>query len=160
MLGLAAPHILVLDEPTNHLDIETVEALISALKAYTGGVVMVTHDARLVTQVEADLWICERGGIHKFNGEFDEYRQALITDMAKREKDAEEQRAKAREARRLGQKAPKVVSVTVAEPSVASLGKEVSDGPKKAGGVSVNLEGFLLKLGKAKKKPVPIKPSA
>ena len=159
MLGLAAPHILVLDEPTNHLDIETVEALIAALKAYTGGVIMVTHDARLVSQVEADLWICERGGIFKFNGEFDEYRQALIVDMARREKDAEEQRAKAREARRLGQKAPKVVNVTVAEPSVASLGKDADVGPKKVGGVSVNLDGFALKLGKAKKKSVVPKPA-
>ena len=119
---------------------------------------MVTHDARLVSQVEADLWICERGGIFKFNGEFEEYRQALIVDMAKREKDAEDQRAKAREARRMGQKAPKIVNVTVAEPSVALLGKDSEDGTKKIGGVSVNLEGFSLKLGKLKKKViVPLK---
>jgi ATP-binding cassette subfamily F protein 1 len=160
MLGLAAPHILVLDEPTNHLDIETVEALIAALKAYTGGVVMVTHDARLVTQVECDLWICERGGIHKFNGEFDEYREALIADLARREKEAEDQRAKAREARRMGVKAPKVVQVNQAEPSVALLGSGTSDEPKKAaGGVSLNLDGFSFgsKLGKAKKKAVPTK---
>ena len=159
MLGLAAPHILVLDEPTNHLDIETVEALIAALKAYTGGVVMVTHDARLVTQVECDLWICERAGIHKFNGEFDAYRLALIDDLARREREAEEQRARAREARRLGVKAPKVVQVNQAEPSVALLGSKNSDEPKKAGGVSLNLEGFSFgsKVGKPKKKITPTK---
>jgi ATP-binding cassette subfamily F protein 1 len=159
MLGLAAPHILVLDEPTNHLDIETVEALISALKAYTGGVVMVTHDARLVTQVECDLWICERGGIFKFNGEFDQYRAALIADLSRREKEAEEQRMKAREARKMGIKAPKVVQVNQAEPSVALLGnggKTEETLPKKAGGVSLNLEGFSFG-GKLKKKIAPTK---
>ena len=140
MLGLAAPHILVLDEPTNHLDIETVEALIAALRAYTGGVVVVTHDARLVAQVNCDLWICERGGIHKFNGEFAEYRQALIADLARREKEAEDQRVKAREARRLGIKAPKVVAINQAEPSVATMGESTEKKP--VGGVSLNLEGF------------------
>lgn len=152
MLGLAAPHILVLDEPTNHLDIETVEALISALKGYTGGVVMVTHDARLVTQVECDLWICERAGIHKFNGSFDEYRQALITDLSRREKEQEEQRQKAREARRAGIKAPPVVNTAKCEPSVASLGND--EKPKEVGGVKLDLKGFSFGA-KAKKKVVP-----
>ena len=149
-LGLAAPHILVLDEPTNHLDIETVEALIAAVKAYTGGVVMVTHDARLVSQVEADLWICERGGIHKFTGEFDAYRQALIADLANRERQAEEQRAKAREARRAGVKAPKIVQINQAEPSVALRGVNEAEQEKK--GVALNLEGFSFGNLKLKKK--------
>jgi len=43
-----APDILILDEPTNHLDIESVEALIAALKCYQGGLLLVTHDARLI----------------------------------------------------------------------------------------------------------------
>ncbi len=155
MLGLAAPHILVLDEPTNHLDIETVEALISALKAYTGGVIMVTHDARLVSQVECDLWVCERGGIFKFGGSFDEYRQALITDLARREKEQEDQRQKAREARRAGIKAPPVVNTTKCEPSVASLGTDSQgDKPKEAGGVKIDLKGFSIGI-KPKKKPLP-----
>ena len=153
MLGLAAPHILVLDEPTNHLDIETVEALIAALRAYTGGVVVVTHDARLVAQVNCDLWICERGGIHKFNGEFEEYRQALIADLARREKEAEDQRVKAREARRLGIKAPKVVAINQAEPSVATMGESTEKKP--VGGVSLNLEGFSFGAKSKLKRKVP-----
>ena len=155
MLGLAAPHILVLDEPTNHLDIETVEALISALKAYTGGVIMVTHDARLVEQVECDLWICERGGVFKWNGSFDDYRHALIADLNRREKEQEEQRAKAREARRAGLKAPPVVGTAKSEPSVAILGGEASkDASAPVGGVKVDLKGFSFG---AKKKFAPKK---
>ena len=47
-LTCRAPDVLILDEPTNHLDIESVEALIDALKRYQGGLLLVTHDARLI----------------------------------------------------------------------------------------------------------------
>ena len=47
-LSLRQPHLLLLDEPTNHLDIESVEAFIEALEHYEGGIVLVSHDARLV----------------------------------------------------------------------------------------------------------------
>lgn len=39
---------LILDEPTNHLDLESVEALIEGLNAFEGGVIVSTHDARIV----------------------------------------------------------------------------------------------------------------
>ena len=42
----------VSDEPTNHLDLESVEALIEGLNAFVGGVVVSTHDARLVEGLE------------------------------------------------------------------------------------------------------------
>ena len=38
------PHLLILDEVTTHLDADTVVALIGALKAYNGAVLVVTHD--------------------------------------------------------------------------------------------------------------------
>ena len=39
------PHIILLDEPTNNLDIESIDALVEAIKNFTGGVVLITHDA-------------------------------------------------------------------------------------------------------------------
>lgn len=57
-LAASRPHILVLDEPTNHLDMESVEALAEGLRQFDGGVILATHDARLIEETHADLWVC------------------------------------------------------------------------------------------------------
>jgi len=98
------PEILILDEPTNHLDIESVEALIDALKKYSGGLLLVTHDARLVQATNCDLWVCR--GIGEDLGKaasFKEYRKEVLADLAKRQAVAEaeaKRRAAARRKRR------------------------------------------------------------
>ncbi|EPT00845.1 hypothetical protein FOMPIDRAFT_1049354 [Fomitopsis schrenkii] len=55
-LAMEHPHILLLDEPTNHLDMASIDALALAIKDYEGGVVIVSHDFRLISQVAEEIW--------------------------------------------------------------------------------------------------------
>ncbi|CAH1969584.1 unnamed protein product [Acanthoscelides obtectus] len=78
---MGRPNFLVLDEPTNHLDIETIEALGKAIKKYTGGVILVSHDERLIRMVCNELWICGSGSVKSIEGGFDEYRKIVEQEL-------------------------------------------------------------------------------
>jgi ATP-binding cassette, subfamily F, member 3 len=78
---LASPNFLVLDEPTNHLDIETIEALGKAISKFTGGVILVSHDERLIRMVCKELWVCANGTVKSMEGGFDEYRKCVEAEI-------------------------------------------------------------------------------
>lgn len=73
-----APHILILDEPTNHLDIESREALVEALTAYSGAVILVSHDMHLLGLVADRLWLVSGGTVKPFDGDLEAYRAFLL----------------------------------------------------------------------------------
>ncbi|XP_017781805.1 PREDICTED: ATP-binding cassette sub-family F member 3 [Nicrophorus vespilloides] len=75
------PNFLVLDEPTNHLDIETIEALGKSINKYNGGVILVSHDERLIRMVCKELWICGNGSVKSIDGGFDEYRKIVEQEL-------------------------------------------------------------------------------
>lgn len=73
--------ILLLDEPTNHLDVDAVDGLARAIKNFEGGVVLVSHDFRLIDQVANEIWVCEDKGIKKFDGSIHDYKKLLAKKM-------------------------------------------------------------------------------
>ena len=75
---LDAPHMLILDEPTNHLDIESREALVEALSAYSGAVILVSHDMHLLGLVADRLWLVANGRVALYEGDLDSYRATLL----------------------------------------------------------------------------------
>ncbi|MEV4467509.1 ribosomal protection-like ABC-F family protein [Micromonospora echinofusca] len=52
-----APQLLLLDEPTNNLDLVSVAQLESALDAYEGAFVVVSHDARFLASIGVNRWL-------------------------------------------------------------------------------------------------------
>lgn len=58
-LCLSAPDVLILDEPTNNLDIESIDALAEAINEYKGGVIIVSHDERLIRETDCTLYVIE-----------------------------------------------------------------------------------------------------
>ena len=63
-----APHLLLLDEPTNHLDMESIDSLAKAINEFTGGMVLVSHDMRLISQVAKEIWVVDNLTVSKYTG--------------------------------------------------------------------------------------------
>ncbi|MBL8575159.1 MAG: ABC-F family ATP-binding cassette domain-containing protein [Hyphomicrobiaceae bacterium] len=67
------PNFLVLDEPTNHLDMATKEMLITALGAYEGTMLFVSHDRHFLAELSNRVLELTPEGIHQFGGGYTEY---------------------------------------------------------------------------------------
>jgi len=76
-IAIQRPHIILLDEPTNHLDIESIDSLAEAINDFDGGVVLVSHDFRLIDQVAKNIWLCEGGRVTDWNQGIHTYKQML-----------------------------------------------------------------------------------
>ena len=73
-----APHMLILDEPTNHLDVDAREALVQALNAYSGAVIVVSHDRHLLELTADRLILVAAGTANEFAGSLDDYRAMVL----------------------------------------------------------------------------------
>ncbi|MFT4701387.1 MAG: ATP-binding cassette subfamily F protein 3, partial [Yoonia sp.] len=91
---LPAPHLLILDEPTNHLDIESREALVDALTAYTGAVILVSHDMHLLSMVADRLWLVKDGHVTTYDEDLETYRRMLITPEKAKVEEKQKPKAK------------------------------------------------------------------
>jgi len=76
-----APHLLLLDEPTNHLDMESIDSLADAINHFAGGVILVSHDMRLISQVAKEIWMCDNKTITKYDGDISDFKMILRKQM-------------------------------------------------------------------------------
>lgn len=83
-ISLHTPHILLLDEPTNHLDMECIDALAEGINAFEGGLVLVSHDFRLISQVAKEVWMCDNKTVKPFKGDITEYKKQVAENLHNR----------------------------------------------------------------------------
>lgn len=92
-LLLKKPDLLLLDEPTNHLDMKTVEWLEDYLINYPKAVVMVSHDRVFLDAVATGVYELENGALHRYAGNYTQYRQQKLKNLQIQRKAYERQQA-------------------------------------------------------------------
>ncbi|THW35881.1 hypothetical protein D6D25_05149 [Aureobasidium pullulans] len=81
LLAIESPNMILLDEPTNGLDIPTIDSLADAINAFSGGVVVVSHDFRLLDKIAKDIMVCEHKTVRRWEGSSGEYKNYLRKKM-------------------------------------------------------------------------------
>ncbi|KAF2005407.1 ATP-binding cassette sub-family F member 3 [Amniculicola lignicola CBS 123094] len=81
LLAIEGPNMILLDEPTNGLDIPTIDSLADAINAFTGGVVVVSHDFRLLDKIAKDIMVCENKTVRRWDGSIGDYKNHLRKKM-------------------------------------------------------------------------------
>ncbi|SDI57730.1 ABC-F family ATP-binding cassette domain-containing protein [Natribacillus halophilus] len=82
--------LLILDEPTNHLDAASITWLESFLHAYTGALLLVTHDRYFLNRVTDAIYELEHGKLHYYEGNYETY----LIKKAERDAQAEREEEK------------------------------------------------------------------
>lgn len=81
LLAIESPNMILLDEPTNGLDIPTIDSLAEAINAFEGGVVVVSHDFRLLDKIAKDIFVCQHKTVTRWDGTILEYKALLAKNM-------------------------------------------------------------------------------
>ncbi len=84
---LSPPNLLLMDEPTNHLDIPSCEILEEGLKKYSGTLILITHDRRLMNSVCTGILEIEKGRTDYYSGNYEyyQYKKALMEQAGEQE---------------------------------------------------------------------------
>merc|ERR1711920_49161 len=78
-------HILILDEPTNYLDRDGLGALISAIKDYKGGVLIISHNKEFCDNVATEKWIMHKGKLRIEGGPSEAAEEEAKADLGPKE---------------------------------------------------------------------------
>jgi len=77
MIAFQRPNLLLLDEPTNHLDLEMRHALTVALQAFSGAIIVVSHDRHLLKNTVDEFWLVADQRVEPFKGDLKDYERWL-----------------------------------------------------------------------------------
>lgn len=80
-LAASQPNTLIMDEPTNHLDLWSREALATALQAFGGSLIVVSHDRYFLNQVCDHLLVLDGNRARVIDGNYDTYRMLLHSEQ-------------------------------------------------------------------------------
>lgn len=86
-LLLSKHNVLILDEPGNHLDVDTVDALIDALKDYAGTVIFTSHDRHFTGQVATCIVEVRDGRVVNYSGKYAAYLEKVNEEIAAGERE-------------------------------------------------------------------------
>jgi ATP-binding cassette subfamily F protein 2 len=81
LLAIEAPNMILLDEPTNGLDIPTIDSLADAINEFEGGIVVVSHDFRLLDKIAKDIFVCENKTVTRWDGSILQYKAHLAKNI-------------------------------------------------------------------------------
>lgn len=79
------PDLLMLDEPTNHLDLESLQWFQEYLKAYSGAILMISHDRNFLNHLVTHILEIRHGKLVRYRGNYEDYlvqREAAETQLA------------------------------------------------------------------------------
>ncbi|SFQ10705.1 ATP-binding cassette, subfamily F, member 3 [Nitrosomonas cryotolerans] len=135
LLAWQKPHILLLDEPTNHLDLDMRDALTLALEAYTGAVVLVSHDRSLVRSVADELWLVADGEARLFDGDLEDYKNWIEKGRSGESSQSQSKSQKLKPKVVSGQNKRALLSkqakleaaLTIAQTELAAVSRQLSD---------------------------------
>jgi ATP-binding cassette subfamily F protein 3 len=153
-----SPHLLILDEPTNHLDIDARDALVKALTAFEGAVVLISHDPYLLDLVADRLLLVAGGKVEPFEGDLAAYASSITDRAAGPPRSAAERKndkAALMEAR--AKLAPFRQAAKVAEQALAKLTAEKAGIEKLLAGEDIYAPGKTAELTKANQRLGAIK---
>jgi ATP-binding cassette subfamily F protein 3 len=167
MLAWQRPNVLVLDEPTNHLDLEARRALELALLAFSGAVVLVSHDRHLLRSTAELLLRVGDGRVSPYAGDLENYERDILRGEAsplprasdtsgEPSGDRREQRRAAAQARRqrrpLEQELKRIDrAMAGTETSLAELDAQLADPELYEASGSEQLSELLLRQGRLRK---------
>lgn len=66
---------------TNHLDMESIDSLAKAVNEFEGGMVLVSHDMRLISQVAKEIWLCDHKTITKYQGDIQNFKMDMRVQL-------------------------------------------------------------------------------